>query len=84
MLVDFLRSNHDVFAWTPSDMSGIPSEVAEHRLNIKAGSRPVKQRLRRFDSEKCTAIGDEIKKLLSVGFIKEVCITPNGWQTQSL
>ena len=53
-------------------MPGIPREVAEHRLNIKAGSRPVKQRLRRFDSEKCTAIGEEIKKLLNAGFIKEV------------
>jgi hypothetical protein len=30
-------------------MSGIPSEVAEHTLNIKPGSKPVKQGLRRFN-----------------------------------
>jgi hypothetical protein len=32
----------------------------------------VKQRLRRFNDEKCKAIGEEIVKLLSAGFIREV------------
>jgi hypothetical protein len=50
-------------------MKGIPREVAEHMLNIKSGSKPVKQRLRRFNDEKCKAINEEIKKILSSGFI---------------
>ena len=53
-------------------MLGIPREVAEHALDVRAGSRPVKQRLRRFDEEKRRAIGEEIEKLLVAGFIKEV------------
>jgi hypothetical protein len=64
--------NLDVFPWKPSDMKGIPREVAEHNLNIKLGSEPVKQRLRRFNDEKCKAIGEEVMKLLSAGFIREV------------
>jgi hypothetical protein len=32
----------------------------------------MKQRLRRFNDKKCKAIGEEIMKLLSVGFIREV------------
>ena len=72
MLVDFLRANTDMFAWSPSDMPGIPREVAEHTLEIRAGSKPVKQRLRRFDEEKRRIIGEEIQKLLMAGFIKEV------------
>jgi len=52
VLVDFLRANADIFAWSPTDMLGIPREVAEHSLDIRAGSKPVKQRLRRFDKEK--------------------------------
>ena len=72
MLVDFLRMNADVFAWSPSDMSGIPREVAERALDIRAGSRPVKQRLRRFDEEKRRTIGEEVQKLLVAGFIREV------------
>ena len=50
--------------WKPFDMPGIPREVAEHALDIWAGSRPVKQRLRRFDEEKRRAIGEEVQKLL--------------------
>jgi hypothetical protein len=65
VLVDFLRANADVFAWSPSDMPGIPRDVAEHSLDIRAGVRPVKQPLRRFDEEKRRAIGEEIHKLAS-------------------
>jgi hypothetical protein len=64
MLIDFLRANIDIFAWSPSDMPGIPKEVTEHALEIQAGSKPVKQRLRRFDEEKRKVIGEEIHKLL--------------------
>jgi hypothetical protein len=53
-------------------MPGIPRDVAEHSLDIRAGARPVKQPLRRFDEEKCRAIGEEIHKLMAAGFIKEV------------
>ena len=53
-------------------MPGILREVTEHALKIRPGSKPVKQRLCRFDKEKCRAIGEEIAKLLVAGFIKEV------------
>ena len=53
-------------------MPGIPREVAEHELRILPGSKPVQQRLRRFDDERRRAIGEQIAKLLATGFIKEV------------
>ena len=53
-------------------MSGIPREVTKHALDIQAGSKPVKQHLRRFDEEKRRAIGEEVQKLLVAEFIKEV------------
>ena len=46
-------------------MPGIPRDVAEHSLDIRAGARPVKQPLRRFDEEKRRAISEEIHKLAS-------------------
>jgi hypothetical protein len=72
VLIDFLRANADIFAWSPSDMPGIPREVAEHSLDILPHSRAVQQRLRRFDEERRQAIGAELRKLLEAGFIKEV------------
>jgi hypothetical protein len=53
-------------------MPDIPRDVAEHSLDNRARARPVKQSLRRFDEEKCRAIGEEVHKLLAAGFIKEV------------
>jgi hypothetical protein len=72
VLVDFLRANADIFAWSPSDMPGIPREVTEHSLDILPHSRAMQQRLRHFDEERRRAIGVELRKLLKAGFIKEV------------
>ena len=41
-------------------------------MKIRPGSKPVKQRLRRFDEDKRRAISEELAKLLATGFIKEV------------
>jgi hypothetical protein len=72
LLIDFLRAITDIFTWSPSDMPGIPREVAEHSLDILPHSRAIQQRLRRFDEERRRAIRVEMRKLLEAGFIKEV------------
>ena len=53
-------------------MLGVPRELAEHRLHIRPGSKPVKQPLRCFFEDKIRAIGEEVAKLLTAGFIMEV------------
>jgi hypothetical protein len=50
-------------------MPGIPRDLAEHSLNIIEGFKLVKQALRRFSEPKRQAMGDELAKLLEVGFI---------------
>jgi hypothetical protein len=76
VIVDFLCANIDIFAWSPSDMPGIPREVTEHALEIRA--KLVKQRLRRFDEEKRKVIGEGSTSYWrpnsSRGFI-----IPSGW-----
>jgi hypothetical protein len=52
-------------------MPGIPRDAAEHLLDIRAGARPVKQPLRRFDEERRGAIGEEIHNLMVAKSIKE-------------
>jgi hypothetical protein len=48
VLTNFLWDNKDIFAWKPTDMSGVPRELAEQRIDVNEGSNPIKQRLRRF------------------------------------
>jgi hypothetical protein len=53
-------------------MPGITREVAEHKLRIRPGSKPMHQRLRHFDDERHKTIGGEIAKVLAASLIKEV------------
>ncbi|KAJ8470571.1 hypothetical protein OPV22_024914 [Ensete ventricosum] len=70
-LIDFLRKNDDVFAWTPNDMSGVDPEIAQHYLNISPDARPVKQRPRKFTPDRQKAIKDEVTRLLAAQLIEE-------------
>ena len=40
-LVQFLKDNLDVFAWSHEDMLGISTEVIQHRLNVDPKKKPV-------------------------------------------
>ena len=41
-LVQFLRENNDVFAWSHEDMPGIDPSVVTHHLNVYPSSKPVR------------------------------------------
>ncbi|KAL0395061.1 UNVERIFIED_CONTAM: hypothetical protein Slati_4472300 [Sesamum latifolium] len=42
LTIDFLRTNSDMFTWSPSDFQGIDPEIIVHRLNVDPQSKPVK------------------------------------------
>ena len=43
-LIQFLKENIDVFAWSHEDMPGIAPEVIQHKLNVDSKRKPVQQR----------------------------------------
>ncbi|GJS92969.1 hypothetical protein Tco_0799937 [Tanacetum coccineum] len=45
-LCNQLQRNLDIFAWTPTDMTGFPRHIAEHKLNVRKGCQPVRQKKR--------------------------------------
>ncbi|XP_073138783.1 uncharacterized protein [Henckelia pumila] len=67
-----LTQNADVFAWCPKEQTGVPAHLAEHRLNILSGSRPVRQKKRHFGAEKDKVIAEQVRELLEAGHVKEV------------
>ena len=71
----FLRENRDIFAWSPSNMPGVPRKLAEHSLKVNKDAKPVKQGLRRLGTEKRKAVGKEILRLTAAKFIREVVHT---------
>ncbi|GKD97890.1 hypothetical protein Tco_1381787 [Tanacetum coccineum] len=71
-LCDLLQHNLDVFAWKPADMTGVPSHIAEHRLNVREGCPPARQKKIGQAADRNQAIQEEVKKLVSAGIMKEV------------
>ncbi|GJU53984.1 reverse transcriptase domain-containing protein [Tanacetum coccineum] len=71
-LCGLLRRNLDIFAWKPEDMTGVPRHLAEHRLNVREGCPPVRQKKRSQVPERNKAIQEEVEKLINVGIMKEV------------
>ena len=71
-LVALLQKYRDVFAWTYNEMPGLDPELVVHSLNVDLGIRPVVQLARVFHTEVEAQIIQEVKKLLTAGFIKPI------------
>ena len=71
-LVKFLKKNLDVFAWSHKDMSGIDRCVIENYLNVDPMKKPIQQKRWVFALEQNKVVMEEIEKLLTTGFIREV------------
>ncbi|XP_073129182.1 uncharacterized protein [Henckelia pumila] len=71
-LIDCLKENKDVFAWSVSELTGFSADVMVHRLNIFAGAKQVKQKKRHFGPEKDKVIKKEVNELLKACHIREV------------
>nr|GFB18460.1 reverse transcriptase domain-containing protein [Tanacetum cinerariifolium] len=71
-LCSVLKKNLDIFAWQPSDMTGVPRSVAEHRLNIREGYSPVRKKKRGQAPKRTRAIQAEVQKLVYARIMREV------------
>ncbi|XP_072071865.1 uncharacterized protein [Arachis hypogaea] len=71
-LMEVVRANGDLFAWTPSDMLGLDPEVTSHQLVIKPDAKPVAQQRRKMSQERAEEVARQTAGLLEAGFIKEL------------
>ncbi|GKA86335.1 reverse transcriptase domain-containing protein [Tanacetum coccineum] len=91
-LCDLLQRNLDVFAWKPADMTGVPRHIAEHRLNIREGCPPVRQKRRSQAADRNQAIQEEVEKLIDADFkdLNKACpkdgypLPEIDWKVESL
>ncbi|XP_077242431.1 uncharacterized protein LOC143882940 [Tasmannia lanceolata] len=71
-LVDFLKANENVLAWSTFDMPGISPEVAVHKLNVDPTHKPIRQKKWNFTKEQQAHMKVEVDKLLQAGFIRAI------------
>ncbi|GKA05949.1 reverse transcriptase domain-containing protein [Tanacetum coccineum] len=53
-------------------MTGVPRQITKHRLNVRKGCQPVRQKKRGQAAERNIAINDEVSKLVTAGIMREV------------
>ena len=68
-LVQFLKKNIDVFAWSHEDMLGINPSIITHFLNVCLSFKPVRQKKMVFALERDNVVKDEVQKLMATKFI---------------
>ncbi|GKA64610.1 reverse transcriptase domain-containing protein [Tanacetum coccineum] len=61
-LKTLLINNMEVFAWEPSDMTGVPRKIIEHSLNVNPSLDPFCQKRRTFSPEKSEAVTNEMQE----------------------
>ncbi|XP_072072086.1 uncharacterized protein [Arachis hypogaea] len=71
-LMEMIRANADLFAWTPADMPGIDPQLMSHHLAVKTGAKPVAQRRRKMSQERAEEVARQTSSLLEAGFIREL------------
>nr|GEZ30902.1 reverse transcriptase domain-containing protein [Tanacetum cinerariifolium] len=71
-LCALLKKNLDIFAWQPSDMTGVPWSIAEHRLNIREGCPPIRRKKRGQAPDRTKGIQVEVQKLVEARIMREV------------
>ena len=69
---EFFIRYKTAFAWTYSDLKGIPAEVCEHKIVLEDDAKPVRQRQHRLNPKYSLMVKEELDKLLEVGFIYPV------------
>ncbi|XP_023913139.1 uncharacterized protein LOC112024736 [Quercus suber] len=70
-LLDFLKSNMDVSAWSAYETLGIDLEFIYHQLNVNSSVVPRRQPPRRSLKKHAEAVKEEVNKLKQAGAIKE-------------
>lgn len=71
-LEELLKRNEDLFASELGELGGVARTLAEHKLAVALGARPIRQKMRPLRAEKRDAAEAEVTKLLRAGFIRQV------------
>ncbi|XP_076894917.1 uncharacterized protein LOC143547356 [Bidens hawaiensis] len=71
-LKQLLAKNVGIFAWKPSDMTGVPRQISEHRLRVNPAYTPIVQKKRKMGPEQTKAMNEQVQDLLRAWIIREI------------
>ncbi|XP_050917829.1 uncharacterized protein LOC127135056 [Lathyrus oleraceus] len=65
-MIKLLREYTDVFAWSYQDMPWLNTDIVEHRLPLRPECPPIRQKLRRTQSDMAIKTKEEVQKQIDV------------------
>ncbi|XP_076961061.1 uncharacterized protein LOC143637591 [Bidens hawaiensis] len=71
-LKQLLTKNMDIFAWQPANMTGVPRNIAEHKLRVNPAFTSIVQKKRKMGPEQTKAMNEQVKDLIHAGSIREI------------
>ncbi|XP_058775307.1 uncharacterized protein LOC131649565 [Vicia villosa] len=75
-LIKLLHEYAEIFAWSYRDMPGLDTDIVVHRLPLKEGCAPVRQKRRRVRPDMDSKIREEVLKQFDAGFLAVVDYPP--------
>ena len=64
-----------MFAWSYTDLKGMPPEIVQHTIPLFSDTKPIRQLQRRMNPRLQLIVKAELEQLLQAGFIKPMEIT---------
>ncbi|VFQ84065.1 unnamed protein product [Cuscuta campestris] len=71
-IIQVLRENFVVFAWSVEDMPGVSKSLITHRLAVGSDAEPIKQRRRHLSKDRGDFVKKEVDMLQAAGHVKEI------------
>jgi len=71
-LISLLHKYINVFSWSYADLSRLDTDIVVHKVPLKEGSTPVKQKLRRTRPDIVLKVKDEIMSQWDDSFLEVV------------
>ena len=72
---DLMLEFIDLFAWSYTNLKGMPPEIVQHTIPLFLDTKPIRQLQRRMNPRMQLIVKAELERLLQAGFIKPVEIT---------
>jgi hypothetical protein len=67
--VKLMQNFVDIFAWSYEDLKTFDTDIIQHKIPLKDGSNPLRQKIRKFNLMLMSIIEKELKRMLDARII---------------
>ena len=69
MYVILMKKNVDIFSWSYEELKTFDTDIIQHKIPLKVGSKPFRKKIRKFNPLLMSIIEKELKRMLDAKII---------------